>query len=114
MDILNINPAVADAPPSEAGLAETFGRRLRYERERQELTLSDLSRAAGFAQGRGKNSRREVICRYERGDTVPLLSTAKRLAEALGITLDELVTEPPPDTTVPEWKPPPAEPRWDA
>ena len=83
----------------DAEIAAVFGRRLRYERARHGLTLSDLARQAGFSQGRGRKSRREVICRYERGETIPLLSTAKRLADALGIGLDTLITEPP--TTVP-------------
>lgn len=81
--------------PADVDMAATFGRRLRWERERRELSLSALSKAAGFSKGRGKRSRRDVICRWERGETVPLLTTAKRLADALGITLDELVTEPP-------------------
>lgn len=79
----------------DANIAAVFGHRLRYERKRRDWSLSALARAAGFSQGRGKRSRREVISRYERGEIVPLLSTAKRLADALGVDLDTLVTEPP-------------------
>lgn len=94
MDTRNLHIGVGE-PRADAALAATFGRRLRWERTRRDMTLSQLAKAAGLSKGRGKRSRRELICRYERGETVPLISTAKRLAEGLGISLDDLVTEPP-------------------
>ena len=101
------NPAIA---PEDRAIAATFGRRLRWERERRELTLARLAVDAGFAQGKGKKSRREVISRYERGETMPLLATAKRLADALEVTLDDLVTEPPGYVPPAEPEPEPAKP----
>jgi transcriptional regulator with XRE-family HTH domain len=66
-----------------------FGARLALYRERQKLTVTRLAALAGidFMQ----------IRRYEKGQTMPTLESAARLAVALGISLDELANgaEPP-------------------
>ena len=68
---------------------QQFGARLALYRERRTLTVTRLAALAGidFMQ----------IRRYEKGETMPTLESAARLAAALGISLDELAngTEPP-------------------
>lgn len=58
---------------------------LRGERERKGLTQTGLSKISGVA--------REQINRYENGKRLPDLSCLIRLRDALGCTLDDLVSE---------------------
>ncbi|HHY66018.1 MAG TPA: helix-turn-helix transcriptional regulator [Alicyclobacillus sp.] len=58
---------------------------LREIREKAGLTQSDLAKASGVSQSH--------ISEIEAGNTVPTVFVAKRLAWALGVTVDELITE---------------------
>jgi transcriptional regulator with XRE-family HTH domain len=61
-----------------------FGVRLIRYRERLQLTITQLADLLGVHY--------TLISRYEKGDSLPSLDTAVRLAQALQITLDELAT----------------------
>lgn len=60
----------------------TLGKRLRELREAKELTLVALGELAGMGY--------QEIARIERGEREPTWTTALRLADALGVSLDEL------------------------
>jgi XRE family transcriptional regulator, regulator of sulfur utilization len=65
--------------------------RLRQLREAAGLTLDQLARAA--------NTSLYSVSKFERGERLPSLPTAYRLADALGVTVDSLRTaavNPPP------------------
>jgi transcriptional regulator with XRE-family HTH domain len=63
-----------------------FGNRLMRLRQRCRITQSELAELAGLSQG--------IIQSLEQGQRLdPRLSTLLKLAGALGLTLDELVTE---------------------
>jgi transcriptional regulator with XRE-family HTH domain len=64
-----------------------------YVREREGLTQQELARAAGVAQS--------TIARFETGENTPNIETAKRIAQTLGVTLEELLS-PPPDAPKPK------------
>lgn len=64
---------------------ELFGKRLKEERQRQFLSQTNLAKLADMRQPNIRN--------YERGNVLPNLDSAIRLAKALGVTLDSLVTE---------------------
>ena len=61
---------------------------LKVIRERNGLSLRALAEKAGMSY--------TYLCNVENGKADPSLSTLKRLAEALGITVSELVKEPKP------------------
>jgi transcriptional regulator with XRE-family HTH domain len=62
----------------------TIGERLKSQRSRRKLTQQALAREAGVSQG--------LIARIETGDVKdPAASVVRRLAQALGITVDYLV-----------------------
>lgn len=67
-----------------------FGVRLTQFRERQKLTMTQLAGLLGIDYMQ--------VSRYEKGQTLPSLATAVRLAQALKVSLDQLATgsEPPP------------------
>lgn len=67
------------------GYAEQIGKRIRKIREEREITQADLAKSARV----GAN----YIPRVERGELVPSLQVAHRIAQALGITLDELCSK---------------------
>lgn len=75
---------------------ETFGERVRRYRKRHRMTSHDLDRAAGFSLG--------YTSRIENDRSRPSLNSAKALARALDMTLDQLVgsleSEPPPAVEV--------------
>jgi transcriptional regulator with XRE-family HTH domain len=54
-------------------------------RKNKDLSQADLADASGVS--------REMISKYERGEAVPSLDAAKKMADALEITLDYLVGE---------------------
>lgn len=54
-------------------------------RKSKDLSQTDLADASGVS--------REMISKYERGEAVPSLDAAKKIADALDITLDYLVGE---------------------
>lgn len=66
-----------------------FGVRLTQFRERARLSITQLANRSGIDYMQ--------ISRYERGQTLPSLDTAIRIARVLNVSLDELVTgsEPP-------------------
>jgi transcriptional regulator with XRE-family HTH domain len=67
----------------EVTFAELFGERLRETRERRGLTQEQLAAAVG--------THGPKISAYEKGQTLPGLEKAARLATALEVGLDELV-----------------------
>ena len=60
-----------------------FGEKLREAREAAELSQKDLANKIGTSAA--------IIGRYERNERTPSVDIAKRLAEALGVSLDYLV-----------------------
>lgn len=56
---------------------------LRVIRKQKGLTQAQLSAASGI--------NRVSIAKYETGISVPSLKTAERLADALGVTVDQLI-----------------------
>ncbi|HYC92758.1 MAG TPA: helix-turn-helix transcriptional regulator [Thermoanaerobaculia bacterium] len=66
-----------------------FGVRLTQFRERQHLSMTQLANLLGIDYMQ--------ISRYEKGQSLPSLETAMRLAKVLQVSLDELTgSEPPP------------------
>lgn len=58
--------------------------------------LADLRKDKGLSQGDLTDLSgvsREMISKYERGEALPSLDAAKKLADALGVSLDFLVGE---------------------
>ena len=70
---------------SSDSLSIAFGRRLASLRAAAGLTQSELARKS--------NMQRAYIWRVEDGRTLPSLRTAAKLAEALDISLSELLAE---------------------
>lgn len=60
----------------------SFAQRLRRAREKQNLSAYALSVKAGMLP--------HLVAKLETRDADPRLSTARKLADALGISLDEL------------------------
>jgi transcriptional regulator with XRE-family HTH domain len=60
----------------------TFARRLREARESRSWSQRDLWRESGVPQS--------SIDRYEREDQIPRLDAAFKLADALGVSVEEL------------------------
>ena len=58
--------------------------------------ISDLRKEKGWSQtdlAKESNVSREIIGKYERGEAVPSIDFAKRIADAFGVSLDCLVGE---------------------
>lgn len=70
------------------GVAVTVGERLRYWRERRALSQRELAEAAGVAQN--------TVWRTENGEAAAHPATLRKLAQALGIPVDQLTAEDPP------------------
>ena len=62
---------------------------IRAIRQRKKLTLQALAKKAG-------NMSYTFLSNVETGKADPSLSTLRRLADALGVSVSELVKEPPP------------------
>lgn len=60
-----------------------IGKRIKTLRIRRGLTQADFARLVGVT--------RPTVISWERGITVPVLYTLKRLAETLGVTLEYLM-----------------------
>lgn len=60
----------------------TFGEALRWHRERLGLSQGQLSRRCGLAN--------DTVSRYEAGTSRPTLESFELIAEALGLSLNEL------------------------
>jgi putative transcriptional regulator len=63
-----------------------FGYKLRAARQQQGLSQSALARKAGLTE--------KTVLRIESGTSLPRMHTAYLLAQAVGISLGELVDEP--------------------
>jgi transcriptional regulator with XRE-family HTH domain len=58
--------------------------------------ITELRKEKGWSQtdlAKESNVSREIIGKYERGEAVPSIDFAKRIADALGVSLDYLVGE---------------------
>jgi transcriptional regulator with XRE-family HTH domain len=64
-----------------------MGQRLQRLRKAAGLSQSELGKAADIPVGSLRN--------WEQDRRTPLLDTAGKVARALGVTVDELITEPP-------------------
>lgn len=62
---------------------ENYGQALKYQREINGLTQSELARKTGLKQ--------ENVSRWERGAVLPNIDFCVQLADFYGITIDELV-----------------------
>ena len=73
-------------PPTQApSITVTLGERIAQQRKRRGLSQSALARES--------NVSREAIGKYERGEASASVEMAKRIADALGVTLDYLIGE---------------------
>ena len=61
----------------------TFGQKLSYCRKDKKLSQADLGKLSGING--------DIIGKYERDEMKPSIDTAKKLADALAISLDYLV-----------------------
>ena len=63
----------------------TFGERLSYTRKQKNMRQNDLGKIIGTSG--------DIIGKYERGENMPSVEVAVKLADALGVTLDYLVKD---------------------
>lgn len=81
-------PRIQLKPAPQNVLAWSIGQQIRAARERKGWTQEDLARASGIA--------RPNIARLEKGGQVPKVATLRRVAAALGLESDALLTAPQP------------------
>lgn len=62
-----------------------FGERLAYARKQKKVKQADLGKLVGTSG--------DIIGKYERGENVPSIEVAAKIAEALNVTLDYLVKD---------------------
>ena len=62
-----------------------FADRLAFARKQKKIKQSDLGKTIGTSG--------DIIGKYERGENVPSIEVATKIAEALGVTLDYLVKD---------------------
>jgi transcriptional regulator with XRE-family HTH domain len=62
-----------------------LGDRITALRKQKEMSQTDLAKAASVS--------REIIGRYERGEAMPSIEVAKKIADAFAVSLDYLVGE---------------------
>jgi transcriptional regulator with XRE-family HTH domain len=62
-----------------------LGDRITTLRKQKDMSQTDLAKAAGVS--------REIIGRYERGEALPSIEVAKKIADAFAVSLDYLVGE---------------------
>ena len=84
-------PASA-APQPPAATPPRVGEQIQRLRNERKLTLDDLSRAAGVSKS--------MLSEIERDKANPTIAVAWRLTNALGITLDELFSQPKASETI--------------
>lgn len=70
-------------PPAQNA---SFGERLRYWRLRSQLTQAEVERRAGLAHN--------ALSRIENGQVGPQFDTVMRIAEAMGMSFEELQQRP--------------------
>ena len=62
-----------------------FAERLAYARKQKKIKQTDLGKMIGTSG--------DIIGKYERGENVPSIEVAAKIADALGVTLDYLVKD---------------------
>lgn len=62
-----------------------FGDRLTFARKQKKMTQGELGGKVGTSG--------DIIGKYERGENVPSIDVAAKMADALGVTLDYLVKD---------------------
>lgn len=62
-----------------------FGDRLAFARKQKKMTQGELGKKVGTFG--------DIIGKYERGENIPSIDVAAKMAEALGMTLDYLVKD---------------------
>jgi transcriptional regulator with XRE-family HTH domain len=62
-----------------------FSDRLSYARKQKKIRQADLGRMVGTSG--------DIIGKYERGENVPSIDVATKIADALGVTIDYLVKD---------------------
>ncbi|MCZ4222512.1 helix-turn-helix domain-containing protein [Pedobacter rhodius] len=62
-----------------------FSDRLTFARKQKKIKQSDLGKVVGTSG--------DIIGKYERGENVPSIEVAAKIADALGVTLDYLVKD---------------------
>jgi transcriptional regulator with XRE-family HTH domain len=63
----------------------TFGDRLAYARKQKGMRQADLGKLVGTSG--------DIIGKYERGENMPSIEVATKMADALSVTLDYLVKD---------------------
>jgi len=69
-----------------------IGKRIKKERRRQNRTLQDIANSCGFSKS--------LLCKIERGKTLPPISTLTKIAKSLGLQVANLISEGSPIETV--------------
>jgi transcriptional regulator with XRE-family HTH domain len=80
-------PVRPDTPADSPTDSSAFGRRLRLERERQNIGVRELSRQLDVSAS--------MISQIERGRVMPSVNTLYSITSALGISLDDLFAREP-------------------
>lgn len=62
-----------------------FSERLAYARKQKKMKQADLGKLVGTSG--------DIIGKYERGENIPSIEVAAKIADALGVTLDYLVKD---------------------
>lgn len=62
---------------------KNFGKNLKRERMKKGYSQRELAEIVGITN--------PAICKYERNQRIPMVDVAFKLAEALGVTVDELL-----------------------
>jgi transcriptional regulator with XRE-family HTH domain len=76
-------PAGISPPHHLGGRVECYGIRIKQARDRAGLTQLELAYAAGVTPA--------TVCRLERAKQTPHITTLARIADALGVTLEEVI-----------------------
>ena len=63
----------------------TFGERLSFVRKQKKMRQNDLGKLVGTSG--------DIIGKYERGENMPSIEVASKLADALSVTLDYLIKD---------------------
>ena len=71
--------------PHKNDVYMTFGERLSYARKQKKMRQNDLGKQIGTSG--------DIIGKYERGENMPSIEVAAKIADALNVTLDYLVKD---------------------